>query len=448
MTSLVQHRISLQQPQPSGETIDSVAEDELKLPKASSLVIILLTHFLLQITFFIVVSSTNEYAIHLGGTSTFSGVVIGIPTAVSALALIPLLRYDGGNYRMPLDVCCASSIIGMILYASAYKANWLYLILIGRCINGFGFAFWMYTKRYCTDSRIVGLRRRTTLASWLVMGQGLGMSMGPFAGGLLFKIGFKNDVFNGFTSPGWIMAFVWAIFWILTLYFYEDPPAVNPAIEITEISETSGVQRPRVSFFSSLTLGQWGTIFCMCWFALTCFFILGAWESNLPVFGASFDKFRWSPFAAGNFIALGGITTFPFLIVNLFVARRIQDRKILSFGTALGSAGLIVFLSLLKTNHVNYVGTFFCWWAVALGFNVASTVTTSLLSKQLDPKWNAWSSLAIQYSNNAGRVFGAVWGGSGLVVGMPNYIGLELGLVGIGAMLFTCFWRDLKARPG
>ncbi|KAJ7574089.1 major facilitator superfamily domain-containing protein [Mycena floridula] len=348
---------------------------------------------------------------------------------------------------MPLDVCCASCIVGMILYASAYKANWLYLILIGRCVNGFGFAFWMHTKRYCTDARIVGVRRRTSLTSWLVMGQGLGMSLGAFAGGLLFKIGFKNDVFNGFTSPGWIMAFVWAIFWILTLYFYEDPPTVTLA-PTAAISETSGVQRPRASFFSGLRLGQWGTIFCMCWFSMTSFFILGAWESNLPVFGAFFYKFRWSPFAAGNFIALGGITIFPFLIINLFVARRIQDRKILAFGATLGCAALFVFVSLLKSNHVNYVGTFFCWWAVALGFNVAGTVTLSLLSKQLDPKWNAWSALAIQYSNNAGRVFGAVWGGSGLVVGMSNYVGLEIGLVGVGAMLFASFWRDLKAQTG
>ncbi|KAJ7574830.1 MFS general substrate transporter, partial [Mycena floridula] len=423
--------------------------DELKLPKISSLTIVLVTNFLLQITFFIVVSSSNEYAIHLGGTSTFSGVIIGIPTVFSGLALVPLMRYDAGNYRMPLNVCCASSIVGMILYASAYKANWLYLILIGRSINGFGFAFWMYTKRYCTDARIVGVRRRTTLASWLVMGQGLGMSLGPFAGGLLFKIGFKNDIFNGFTSPGWIMAIVWAIFWGFTLYFFEDPPAVSPApIEITTIPATSGVQRPKASFFSGLKLGQWGTICCMCWFAMTCFFILGAWESNLPVFGAFFDKFRWSPFAAGNFIALGGITTFPFLIVNLFVARRIQDRKILAFGTGLGCAALIVFVSLLTTNHVNYVGTFFCWWAVALGFNVASTVTLSLLSKQLPPKWNAWSALAIQYSNYAGRVSGAIWGGSGLVVGMPRYVGLEIAFVGVGAMLFTSFWRDLKAKTG
>ena len=53
----------------------------------------------LQISFFIIVSSSNEYAQHLGGTSTFSGLVIGIPTVFSGLALLPLLRLDGGKKR-------------------------------------------------------------------------------------------------------------------------------------------------------------------------------------------------------------------------------------------------------------------------------------------------------------------------------------------------------------
>ena len=114
---------------------------------------------------------------------------------------------------------CAASIIGHVLYGCAYKADFLYLILIGRIVNGFGFTMWMYCKRYCSDARIVGVRRRTTLASFLVMGQGLGMSLGPFAGGLLYKVGFGNAIFNGFTSPAWMMAVVWCIFWVCVRLF-------------------------------------------------------------------------------------------------------------------------------------------------------------------------------------------------------------------------------------
>lgn len=186
----------------------------------------------------------------------------------------------------------------------------------------------------------------------------------------------------------------------------------------------------------------------MCWFAMTCWFILGAWEANLPVFGASLPVFHWSPFAAGNFIALGGICCFPFLLANLFIARRVQDRKLLAFGSALGSSGLVIFISLLESETVSYGTLFVAWWTVALGFNLASTVTVSLLSKQLPARWNGRSSMAIQYSTYAGRVGGAIWGGSGVKVGMKGYAGLEMGLIGIGAVLFCILWRDLKAKRG
>ena len=174
----------------------------------------------------------------------------------------------------------------------------------------------------------------------------------------------------------------------------------------------------------------------------------GAWESNIPVFGADEKILNFSPFAAGNFIALGGISTFPFLLLNLFMARRIQDRHILLAGSTLGLLGLLVFIGILASNKISYGSVFVCWWLIALGFNLASTVTVSLLSKQLPQEWNGRTSLAIQYSNYAGRVSGAIWGGSGFAVGMLNYAGVEIIIAGIGAVLFTTFWRNLKTKTG
>jgi hypothetical protein len=262
------------------------------------------------------------------------------------------------------------------------------------------------------------------------------MTLGPFAGGILFKVGFKSSVFNGFTSPGWLMAIIWSIFWVCVVIWYEDPPLESDTLEL-QVSEDDMLSSPppgqpsqdsendtsahsqrqqsirpssrpisisgsNVSLIKLMTPHQRGVVFCMCWFAMTCFFILGAWESNLPVFGASLARFRWSPFAAGNFIALGGITTFPFLVINLFFARRIQDRKTLALGTGLGFSGLLIFIVLLCKRKVGYGSLFVCWWAVALGFNLATTVTLSLLSKQLPPQLNNWTSVVIQYSNYTG----------------------------------------------
>ena len=189
----------------------------------------------------------------------------------------------------------------------------------------------------------------------------------------------------------------------------------------------------------------------MCWFAMTCFFILGAWESNIPVFTGSdapANPFHFSPFAAGNLIALGGACTIPFLLLNLHFARRVQDRHTLVFGTSVGATGLLIALGVLSTHKVNYGTLWLCWFLVALGFNVASTVTLSLLSKQLPGEWNGRVSLFIQWSNYTGRVTGAVWGGAGVKVGMLTYIGVQLAYMGVGFIMFTTLWKHLKAKTG
>lgn len=200
-----------------------------------------------------------------------------------------------------------------------------------------------------------------------------------------------------------------------------------------------------------MSAGQWGITATMCWFAMTCFFILGAWEANLPVFTGSdspLSPFHFSPFAAGNLIALGGACTFPFLLANVFFARRFQDRVTLAVGTSLGTAGLLVAISILRASAVNYGSLFVAWFLVALGFNIASTVTLSLLSKQLPPEWNTRISVGIQYSNYTGRVCGAVWGGAGVKIGMLSYVGLQIAIVGVGAVMFMTLWQNLKAKTG
>ena len=47
-----------------------------------------------------------------------------------------------------------------------------------------------------------------------------------------------------------------------------------------------------------------------------------------------------------------------------------------------------------------------------------------------------------------GRVCGAIWGGSGVAVGMKNYVGLQLAFVGVGCTLLIILWRELKAKTG
>ena len=291
-------------------------------------------------------------------------------------------------------------------------------------------------------------------------------------------------MFNGYTSPTWILAGVWAIFWAFAAAFYEDVPQPVPTpveIELRPMSVPEQVvidadkDKSTASFAGPSTIAppttpasietmdepvesgmrmtwaQIGVTATMCWFAMTCFFILGAWEANIPVFTGSnsqLNPFHFSPSAAGDLIALGGICTIPFLLVNLIVSRRVQDRHTLAVGSGLGLVGLLIAIALLRADKISYGSLWLCWFLVALGFNLASTVTLSLLSKQLPGEWNGRISMLIQYSNYTGRVTGAVWGGAGVKVGMLSYVGMQIAVVGVGAVMFSTLWRQLKAKTG
>ncbi|KAJ6478064.1 major facilitator superfamily domain-containing protein [Mycena vitilis] len=422
-------------------------DPELRLPNRGSLIIMIATNALLQFSFFVTVSSPAMYAEYLGGSALFSGLTIGIPTVFSGIALIPLTRYDEGRYSRPLKLAYFALILGNILHAVAYQANFLYLILLGRIVSGVAFTGFMYTKRYCSDPRIIGIRRRTTLASWLVLGQAFGFSVGPFIGGLLYKVGFSNQVFNGYTSPGWVTASFTLFFALASMYLFRDLPKPH-RLFTSNSAELGTATAPPVEqqSISELTLREWGVIASMCWTAMSCFFILGSWESNIPIFTA--HAFNYSPYAAGNFIALGGIATLPFLLLSVRYSPRFQDRTTLAVGSVIGLTGLVLALVLLATDRVVFGSFYVCWVLVALGFNLASTCTLSLLSKQLPSAWNGRTSAAIQYSNYTGRVTGALLGGAGVQMGMKNYIGVQMGVVGIGALLHLAFWKQLKAKTG
>ena len=272
------------------------------------------------------------------------------------------------------------------------------------------------------------------------------------------------------------MAALWLAFTIVSLIWFEDvPPAQAPASssiplqpmndnknlskeQITEIRRSfeeepgrpdlDGIPDPEPLPDTTYrpSASQWGVVATMCWFAMTCFFVLGGWEANIPIYAAS--AFHSSPFAAGNLIALGGLCTFPFVFSNVLYARRFQDRYILATGSGIGLLGLLITIATLAADKMTYWALFVCWFLVALGFNLASTVTLSLLSKQMPHHWNGRMSMFIQYSNYTGRVTGAVWGGAGVTVGMKSYIGLQMAFLGIGFVMFMGLWRELKAKAG
>ena len=452
-------------------------------------------------SFFIAVSSGSEYTAYLGGSHTFSGLVIGIPAFISGLTLAPLARRGGGmqsrpirvallpsrhvcminvlktvcqgTYKFALHISCATALVGGILYGLAYRAHFLYLTLISRIVMGVSAVQFMYSDRYCSDPRIIGVRRRT-LAGWLVVSQLAGDTVGPFVGGLLYKVGFGNAIFNGYTSPGWVTAAVWLVFWVVVTVLFEDVPrrdrrhvttpkkrilfpsprgkmvvvvaaetgagAVTKArtpssASIESTQDTTSPENDLPPEANNISARQWAVTAATCWFAMACFFVLNAWKANIPIFAAR--TFGASPFVAGNLIALGGVCTLPFMFANEMLARHVNDRYVLAAGCALGLLGLLVAIPVVGLGHATLGGLFAAWFFVSLGFNLACTVALNILTKQMPFAWNGKIGVFIQYSNNAGHLTGATWGGAGVDVGVSYYLGLQIGaLLVFGALVF------------
>jgi hypothetical protein len=127
------------------------------------------------------------------------------------------------------------------------------------------------------------------------------------------------------------MAFAWAMFWVASIIWFEDAPETYEPkpIQLVPVTPSSENEASAGTESNSATVTivtgremsdrivsleeiaqappkyrmsrpQLGVSVAMCWHAMTCFFVLGAWEANIPVFASTATQFGWSPFAAGK----------------------------------------------------------------------------------------------------------------------------------------------------
>ncbi|CDR88914.1 uncharacterized protein SPSC_05746 [Sporisorium scitamineum] len=445
------------------------------VPPVSQSAIVLMLNFLLNVTFFIIVPTSAPYANELGASTWFSGLTVGVSVVVSGLLLVPFsMRYRA--YRFPILFGAVCIMVGEVVYALAGVADSAWLMFTGRVILGAGFVSWRYVKSYFTDAAVVGTNKRTMMAACLVTSQVGGMAVGPYIGGLLSKkvrpMTNEHRLWNGYTASGWLMVGVFAVFFAATWCVFRDPvqsPTPTQAqIELAAMTTTGATtvskeraasQEPTLrSMFRELNSWQKFSVMTMCWFSMVNFLVLGAWEVNIPVFGHL--RFGWSEYNAGNVIALGGLATMPIMFALVFAAKYIQDRLILAAGTLLGLLGLSLHMGALESpaksavsrlgmlDSLNFGSFFTSWFLTALGFNMLTTMTLALLSKQLPAKYNGLTSTVIQLSNNVGRISGALWGATIYQVGQFSIVSLELAVTLIGTCLIGFMWRNMNVRSG
>ncbi|SPO30594.1 uncharacterized protein UTRI_05211 [Ustilago trichophora] len=452
----------------------TVAPDHV--PPITQSGIVLLLNFLLNMTFFIIVPTSAAYANELGASTWFSGLTIGISTLIAGLFLVPFSKRYNRVYRFPILFSSVCILVGEIVYALAGAADTAWLMFVGRIVLGAGFVSWMYVKKYMTDAAVVGTQKRTMMSACLVTTQVGGMAVGPYIGGLLSKkirpMTDQDRLWNGFTASGWLMAGIFALFFVATWFVFKDPVDVTQLgeVELAPLSNTNTANKqspgkdarqeePTLrSMMRDLDATQKFSVATMCWFSMVNFLVLGAWEANIPVFGHL--RFGWSEYNAGNVIALGGLATMPILFGLVFAAKYLQDRLILAAGLLFGLLGLSLHMGSLESptksavdrlgnlTELNFGSFFTSWFLVALGYNMLTTVTLSLLSKQVPAKYNGLTSTVIQLSNYSGRISGALWGSTIYQVGQFSIVSLELAVTLIGTCLIGFMWRKMDVGRG
>ncbi|EEB09610.1 membrane transporter [Schizosaccharomyces japonicus yFS275] len=426
-------------------TVDP-SEYEDVLPPKRSIALMFFNSFLSDVSFTIVIPVSAEYTRELGGSNSFSGLVVGIPTLISLIMLYPMLvfanpKFTNGYtlYKRPMICSCITNLIGHVCYALAYQANFLYLILIGRMFNGIAFTMFLYHKKYATDKLLVGYKRRTFLSGFNILAQTLGMMIGPSLGGFLAKHAqnSKSRIWSQYTAGTWVMFCIWCLYSLCLCTLFKEVTSSNATIPPSIVSEDSSQTNP-------LTVKQKILLAYMWYSAFISYFIISSYQASIPIYTEKF--FNYSAFQSGNFLALSALIIAPFIFLGSVLSRWIEDRQIMLLGFVLGFAALLVDLILEAGKH-NPVQTYFIMYTIAFyGFSLGSAPLISLLSKELQPKYHVTASIVVQVGVSLANTVGSIMGGSLWSITPVGLEAMDLGMTVVALIILAFVWKYIKQK--
>ncbi|XP_027357723.1 SPX domain-containing membrane protein At4g22990-like isoform X4 [Abrus precatorius] len=214
---LGQHALIMQEelPTPTEEHVDNQRYHFM------SLLLNLANTFLYMVNTYIIVPTADDYSMSLGAAPTVCGIVIGAMAVAQVFSSVYFSAWSNKSYFRPLVFSSIVLFLGNVLYALAYDAKSIWILLLGRLFCGFGSAR-AVNRRYISDC--VPLKIRMQASAGFVSASALGMACGPALAGILqtkFKI--YKLTFNQNTLPGWVMAVAWLIYLIWLWITFKEP---------------------------------------------------------------------------------------------------------------------------------------------------------------------------------------------------------------------------------
>jgi hypothetical protein len=176
----------------------------------------------------LVIPFLDDFCNHLHVPTSLSGAVIGCADIMAIVVSVGYSIWTHHSFKQPLIFAAAMCLAGNLLVTVAYDWGGLPLLLVGRLLTGTGAARAL-NRRYIAD--FVSIEGRTSASIGFVAASAAGMALGPFmAVPLSFWLDRYSDTWsvwglsmNVITMSGWLMVFLWALFGIVTLLFFEEP---------------------------------------------------------------------------------------------------------------------------------------------------------------------------------------------------------------------------------
>ncbi|KAI3431392.1 hypothetical protein D9Q98_004446 [Chlorella vulgaris] len=202
--------------------------DEFAVATVAGLVLNNLSTLLFLANYTAVLPPTDALCVRIGVSSSYTGLIMAASDLAAVVASLGISFWTQHSFKQPLLFASLSCLAGNLLFVAAYQWRSLTALLIARLLNGLGSAR-TANRRYTAD--YVSRSRRTAASAAFVGASNLGMALGPL---LSLPLAYLPDrqvaglSVNSITAVGWIMAFLWVLFFAATLIWFPDPPKRLP----------------------------------------------------------------------------------------------------------------------------------------------------------------------------------------------------------------------------
>ncbi|CAF2519633.1 unnamed protein product [Rotaria sp. Silwood2] len=382
--------------------------------RLGTLMVIGLIALLIGIDYAIILPTAWGYLNSFGelqhGGIVIGGLLAGFALSGSIAGLIFGYLSDIGYSLKQLSIIgIGFKIIGNLLYFVGIN---FYVVIIARLITGIGMG--LVPPTLAEISRRSTPDKRTQLLAKILACRQIGLFVGPCFTIICRKMNFKLLGLHVtlYNSPGLLMAILWTITLILTIFFFFDAP--KSITEYKSPSERWTCMSLAHTCTRISTTCRKPTVIVLLITAFIAYFNQTALETTLTPF--TNIQFGWKEVQISIVFAIAGIEITLVYIILHFVTKKIRDEAILLFGYIILSIACCIGVIVLPFSEVGsrkYLPVFLLFIGLDIfGLPLIAVTTTSLFTQQTHNDQQGIGQGIQRFVINVATVIGPLFAGS------------------------------------